>query len=145
MCDYISGKDNYLLDYGCGTSILAIAGVKLGIDKAVAIDIDSDSIRDAKEYLKNNTVSQKIKLYKSDIKNLKEKAFDVIVCNIDRTIITKNIKHIYSKLKKDGKFFITGILIEELNYIFQLLKLNKFKLIESRSSSEWLSFYAIKL
>ena len=144
MCEHISDKDKYLLDYGCGTAVLSIAGIKLGIEKAVAIDIDADSIRDAKEYIKVNKVNKNIRIYKSDIKSIDEKGFDVIVCNIDRTVITKNIKKIYSKLKKDGKLFITGILLEELNEILQLLSVNKFKLIETRSKAEWLSFYAVR-
>ena len=145
MCEYIDNKDKYLLDYGCGTAVLAIAGIKLGIESAVAIDIDEDSIVNAKEYISNNKVSDYIKLYKANIDEISEKDFDVIVCNIDRTVITANLDTINSKLKPGGKLFITGILLEEENEIIEALEEYKFKHIETRKKAEWLAFYYRKV
>lgn len=144
MCDNITSKDKYLLDYGCGTGILAIAGIKLGVDKAVAIDIDKESIPNAEECLRKNGVSRKIKLYRSEINNIKESGFDAIVCNIDRTVITKNIKYIRSKLIVYGKLFISGILPDERGEILSSLEKHNFSIIDVRSKTEWLSFHAIK-
>ena len=85
MCDYVSDTDKYLLDYGCGTAVLAIAAVKLGIKNAVAIDIDEDSIFNASEYIEKNNVKDSIKLYKVNIDEISESGFDIILANIDRT------------------------------------------------------------
>ena len=145
MCDYFDDNDNYLLDYGCGTAVLAIAGIKLGIDKAVAVDIDEDSIYNAEECIYKNGVSAEIKLYKANIDEIDENGFDVIVSNIDRTVITGNIETIYDKLKPNGKLFITGILLEEEPEIKDSLKNNNFELNEMRNKAEWLAFYARKL
>jgi ribosomal protein L11 methyltransferase len=145
MCDFIDENDEYLLDYGCGTAVLAIAGIKLGIAKAAAVDIDEDSIYNAEECLNKNGVSANIKLYKANIDEINESGFDVIVSNIDRTVITGNIKTIYDKLKPTGKLFITGIRLEEEQEIRDALKNNNFELIDIRNKAEWLAFYAKKL
>jgi ribosomal protein L11 methyltransferase len=145
MCDYITEKDNYLLDYGCGTSILAIASIKLGIKKAVAIDIDNDSIINSKENFKNNKVEKEIKLHRSDIGRIKETHFDVVVCNIDKTIITKNLKYIHLKLIKGGKLFLTGILNYEKDGIESSLEKNQFSLQDVREKGEWIALYTRKL
>jgi len=42
LIDEIDEEDKYILDYGCGTGILSIASIKLGMEKAIAIDIDDD-------------------------------------------------------------------------------------------------------
>lgn len=144
MLDYFEPSDKYLLDYGCGTAVLAIAAVKLGIQKALAIDIDDDSIDNAKEYIDLNGASENIILKKANIAGIEEKDFDVIIANIDRTVITSNIKSIYSKLKKGGKLFITGILIEEERELVECLKSNNFRIVETVTKAEWLSFYALK-
>lgn len=144
MLDYFEPSDKYLLDYGCGTAVLAIAGVKLGIQKAAAIDIDDDSIENAKEYIDLNSASENIILKQANITGIKEKDFDVIIANIDRTVITTNIKSIYSKLKKGGKLFITGILIEEERELVECLESNNFRIIETVTKAEWLSFYVLK-
>ena len=145
MCDYIDANDKYLLDYGCGTAVLAIAGVKLGMKNAVAIDIDEDSIINAEEYIGKNGISANIKLYKANINEINESGFDVIVSNIDRTVITGNIETISGKLKPNGKLFITGILIEEEREIKEALNAHNFELLDMRNKAEWLAFYAKKL
>ena len=134
-----------MLDYGCGTAVLAIAGVKLGIKKAVAIDIDEDSIINAEEYIKRNGVSKSIKLYKANINCIKETDFDIITANIDRTVITENLEIIHSKLKTNGKLLITGILHEEEKEITNALRKQNFKIIEIRKKAEWLAFYSVKI
>jgi len=144
MYDYIDNNDKYLLDYGCGTAVLAIAGIKLGVKLAVAIDIDKDSILNAMECVRKNEVSNIVKLYKTNINEISEKDFDIIVCNIDRTVILGNLKTINSKLKPGGKLFITGILREEENEVKDSFKKQKFELIETRNKAEWLAFYTTK-
>ena len=144
MYDYIDNNDKYLLDYGCGTAVLAIAGIKLGVKLAVAIDIDEDSILNAMECVRKNEVSNIVKLYKANINEISEKDFDIIVCNIDRTVILGNLKTIHAKLKPGGKLFITGILREEENEVKDSFKKQKFELIETRNKAEWLAFYTTK-
>jgi ribosomal protein L11 methyltransferase len=144
MCDYIDSNDKYLLDYGSGTGILAIAGVKLGVTQAVAIDIDEDSIENAKEYFNINNVSGKVKLYNSDITGITETDFDVITANITSGVIIPNLKHLYSKLEPNGKLFITGILNEESEELINNLTKNNFQLKELSSKAEWSGFYCIK-
>ncbi len=141
MCDYVSETDKYLLDYGCGTSVLAIAAVKLGIKNAVAIDIDEDSIFNAAEYIAKNKVEDSIKLYKANIDEIIETGFDIILANIDRTVILNNINSLSAKLKPGSKLFITGILVEEEPEIIKAFSKTNLELTETRNKAEWLAFY----
>lgn len=144
MCNFFDSKDKYALDYGCGTGVLAIAAIKLGFKKVIAIDIDKDSVENAKEYFEINKVTDKIKLYKKDIYQIKEKNFDVIYANILRNVIEKNLREIYNRLKTGGKLYISGVLADEENQISESLKKNNFRIIDKRFKSEWLGIYAIK-
>lgn len=144
MCDYIDTNDKYMLDYGCGTAILAIAGVKLGVNSTIAIDIDEDSIENAKEYILNNDTAKQIKLYQADITNIDETGFDLIAANITSGIIIPNLPNMYKKLKQSGKLFITGILNDEAEELINQLTENNFMLKELRSKAEWSGFYCLK-
>ncbi len=144
MCDFMDLKDEYILDYGCGTGILAIAAINFGAKEAVAIDIDEDSIENAKEYVINNKVSDKIKIYKKDIFEIKETNFDIIFANILRDVIEKNLYFLSEKLKDGGKLFISGVLADEESQISKSLKANHFNIREIRYKSEWLGIYAVK-
>ncbi len=144
MLKYLSKKDKYLFDFGCGTGILAIAGIKIGIQKAVANDIDEDSIDNAVENLKLNKVSNKIKLYQNSIPDIKEKNFDVICANIISSVIKENLQLMHLKLKPKGKLFLSGVLREEERNLKNHLKKNRFKVIEVIRKSEWIGVYAVK-
>ena len=142
MCRYITSGDKKLLDFGSGTGVLAVAGIKLGMNKAVEIDIDEDSVRDSKEYLEKNSVSDKIKIYNKNISEIKENNFDVICANIIRTVIEENIVVIYKKLSPGGKLFLSGILKEEENSIRRCLKKNSFHIFDIIYKAEWIGIYA---
>ena len=136
--------DKYLLDFGSGTGILSIAAVKLGVNKAVAIEIDEDSIENSKEYFTLNKVSDKITLYQSDISQISETGFDVISANITSNVIIPNLTNMYNKLKSGGKLFVTGILKEETEELINQLTTHNFLMKELKQRAEWSAFYAIK-
>ena len=144
MCEHIDENDKNMLDYGSGTGVLSIAGINLGIEKAVAIDIDEDAILNAEEYFTINNVSDKILMYQKNIDKIEEKDFDVITANIIRTVIENNIKSISEKTKHNGKLFVSGVLINETERILEVLSGNGFTVKEILKKAEWLGIYAIK-
>ena len=144
MCDFWEEKNKKILDFGCGTGVLAIAGLKLGAKKLIAIDTDKDSIDNAKEYFEINNVKNLIKLHRKTISELKESNFDVVLANILRNVIEENLTYIYKKLKINGKLFISGILNTEDELISKALINQGFNIIDKRYKAEWIGFYAIK-
>ncbi len=137
-------SDKYLLDFGSGTGILSIAAIKLGVESAVAIEIDEDSIVNAVEYMSENGVSGDIVLHQADIADITETGFDVIAANITSNVIIPNLGNIYVKLKTGGKLFVTGILKEETETLINELTKHNFLMKELKQRAEWSAFYAIK-
>jgi ribosomal protein L11 methyltransferase len=144
MTDYIDINDQYMLDYGCGTGILSIAGVKLGLNKVAAIDIDGDAIENAKENFEINNVSGNIKLYHSGINEISGSNFDVIAANISSGVLTTSLSVIYAKLKPGGKLFATGILTEDKDEFTGNLINSNFSINIVKEKNEWAGFYCTK-
>ncbi len=144
MSDNLQGDERKLLDFGCGTGILTIAGLKLGVSEAIAIDIDEDSIQNANEYFRLNSVRHKVKLLKSNISDIEEDSFDVICANIIRNVIIENMEHISEKINPKGKLFLSGILISDDQEILECLTQNDFEVIDITVKSDWIGIYAIK-
>jgi ribosomal protein L11 methyltransferase len=144
MSDNIESDDEKMLDFGTGTGILTIAGIKLGVNNAVAIDIDEDSIQNASEYFQRNSVHERVKLYRSNISDIKEDSFDVLCANIIRSVIIDNIEHISGKIKTNGKLFLSGILLSEDQEILEYLTQYYFEVQDIISSAEWIGIYAVK-
>ncbi|MCY7363686.1 MAG: 50S ribosomal protein L11 methyltransferase [Ignavibacteria bacterium] len=145
MSDYIDGNETKLLDFGTGTGVLTIAGLKLGVGKAVAIDIDQDSIDNAMENFEKNSVKDKVKLLKKNISEIDEDSFDVVCANIIRSVIIENFEHIANKINPKGKLFLSGILSSEDQEVLEYLTQYEFEVIEIAIKSEWIGIYAVKI
>lgn len=144
MADNLEGTEMKLLDFGCGTGILTIAGIKLGVAEAVAIDIDDDSIENAREYFQRNKVHNSVKLLKADITEIEDDSFDIICANIVRSVLTEKMEHISAKMLSKGKLFLSGILLSEDQEILEYLTQNDFEVIDIATKAEWIGIYAVK-
>ncbi len=145
MSTWIDPKiDRYMLDFGSGTGILAIAAIKLGVEKVIANEIDDDSIENATDYFALNNVTNCITLYQCDLTKVAEYGFDVIAANITSNVIIPNLPLMNQKLKPGGKLFLTGILREETESLLNELTKNNFQMRELKQRAEWAAFYAIK-
>ncbi|AJC49116.1 50S ribosomal protein L11 methyltransferase [Allofrancisella guangzhouensis] len=110
-------KDSQVLDYGCGTGILAISAVKLGASYAEGIDIDLNSIESSQKNAKENDVFDKT--YFSD--NPPTQKFDLVVANIFSNVLISLVGNIASSLKQSGRLALSGIIenqIDEVQEIF---------------------------
>jgi ribosomal protein L11 methyltransferase len=55
-------RDKVVLDYGCGSGILAIAAIKLGAREAWAVDIDPQSLAVTRENAERNAVAAQLRI-----------------------------------------------------------------------------------
>lgn len=141
MCEYLEPSDKTLLDFGSGSGILSIAGIKLGIQSALGLEIDPEAIVNAKENAIINEVEDSVTFDNCSIDSAVGRTYDVIAANIISSVIIPNIGHIKKNLKNKGKIFISGILKEEKDDFVKFLEQNKFDLIEIISEAEWLGIY----
>ncbi len=97
-----------VLDVGCGSGILAISAVKLGVNDATGLDIDPVAVREAKSNFERNSVSAKIKLLCGYIHSVKGR-FDLILANITVEAILLMKKELRSRLDDNGLLLASGM------------------------------------
>ena len=103
-------KGMKVLDVGSGTGILAIASVKLGADKAVAVDFDEICLENCRENCSLNQVSNLVEILTGEIDVVKENGFDLIVANIQKSVLIEIAEKIKSRIRKNGKVILAGLL-----------------------------------
>ena len=102
-----------LLDMGSGTGVLAILAKKLGSATTVAIDNDEWAYRNALDNIRLNDENDII-VELGDATSLNDRQFDVILANINRNILLRDMKEYVKCLVDGGKIFFSGFYEEDL-------------------------------
>lgn len=129
----LTGKT--VIDFGCGSGILAIAALKLGATSAIGIDIDPQAILASRNNAEANGVADRLRLFLSDDKPADLKA-DVVVANI----LSGPLKELYPVigrlLKPNGVLGLSGILETQAASVCEVYA-QTFKLEPVVANEEW--------
>ena len=98
-----------MVDFGCGSGILAIAALKLGAKRVVGIDIDPQAIQASRENSKRNGVEDQLELYLPE-EQPSDFTADVVVANILAGPLQSLSETILAYLKPKGQIALSGIL-----------------------------------
>ena len=114
-------KEKTMIDYGCGSGILAIAAVTLGAKSVWAIDNDPQAL----EVTRNNALKNEINLHQ--LKTLSSAQcpkikVDLIVSNILSNTLIQLASTFADHLKVDGSIVLSGILSHQVDEIKQHYK-----------------------
>jgi ribosomal protein L11 methyltransferase len=104
-----------LLDYGCGSGVLAIAALKLGCNRAHAMDIDVQAVTATRQNAMQNGVLDRLMITSSaaDI----DGEYDVVVANILAGPLVELAESISAHVKSDGMLVLSGILADQVDEV----------------------------
>lgn len=104
-----------MLDYGCGSGILAIAALKLGCVAATGMDIDPQALIASAENAAANGVATDFTVLGSDAE-IRGK-FDIVVANILAGPLVELAESVTTRLSSGGKLALSGILSGQVDVI----------------------------
>lgn len=104
-----------VLDYGCGSGILAVAALKLGARSAEGIDIDPQALTASADNARKNAVEEHLTLaYPTDGRG---EPAAVVVANILAGPLVALAGDILGRLKPGGHLALSGILTEQADEV----------------------------
>ena len=115
--DGLSLVGKAMLDYGCGSGILAIAALKLGCRKASAMDIDPQAVTATEQNADGNGVARNLEILAS-AKDIRGR-FDVVVANILAGPLVEFAESITSTLGSRGMLALSGVLCEQADDVMK--------------------------
>ena len=140
-----------MLDLGCGSGILSIAGLLLGASHAIAVDIDPIVETIAAENAAMNGIKDEYRIMTGDIlsddgikREISKQRYDIVTANIVASVIIKLAPQIPALLKDDGVFIASGIILERLDEVKDALANNGLKVLEVKKLDEWSALTAVK-
>ena len=108
-------KVKEVLDMGSGTAVLAILAKKLDAAHTVAIDNDEWAYRNAFTNCELNGISD-IEIVLGDASAI-HGSFDVVLANINRNILLRDMQHYVAAMRPDAHIFFSGFYTEDLESI----------------------------
>lgn len=105
-----------LLDYGCGSGILAIAAARLGASSVVGVDIDPLAVEAAGANAQRNGVTATF----HDSAQPVAGAYDLVVANILSNPLRVLAPAICARLRRGGRLALSGILREQADEIMAI-------------------------
>lgn len=105
--------DDEVLDYGCGTGILAIAAKKVGAKAVWGTDIDPQAVEAARLNAEQNDTEAEFVLPE----DLQSRQFDIVVANILANPLTLLAPALCGRVKGGGALVLSGILAKQADEI----------------------------
>lgn len=135
---HIKGGET-VLDYGCGSGILAIAALKLGAAKAIGIDIDAQAIQASKQNAAQNGVAAEFFL--SDDAPVIEA--DIVVANILANPLKVLAPMLARAVRSGGSVVLSGILNEQAEAVMTIYR-EWFDMSTPLASEGWVCVTGVK-
>lgn len=127
-----------VLDMGCGTGVLAILAEMKSAKSIDAIDIDNWCYENSLENVERNNC-ENISVYEGDVNLLKEKKYDIIIANINRNILLRDLKTYISCLHSNGILFLSGFYQSDVPIIREECSKYELKLEEIIEKNSWVA------
>lgn len=138
----LSLENKSILDMGCGTGILAILAKKKKCGNILAIDNDEWAYTNCIENCQRNHVDIEVVL--GDAHDIKNNKFDVIIANINRNILLRDM-HIYADALNDkGLLLLSGFFMVDKNILMEQAQQLGLKLHFEATKNEWAMLELIK-
>lgn len=132
--DSISLYGKSVIDYGCGSGILAIAALLLGAEKALGIDYDPQALIASEQNAKTNHVMARLSL--QGIETDPSEQCDILVANILASVLLELADKLADMVKPGGQIALSGILAEQAEEVRNTYS-TSFKLQPTQQLEDW--------
>jgi len=132
-----------MIDVGCGSGILSIAGILLGATHSIAVDVSQAAILSTHENNALNKVKDKIEVAQASVDEIKAGKFSyrkapLVIANILLKILEELFDIGLGDLVDDeGTLLVSGILVDQINIIEEKAWANGFTRVDSSIQGDW--------
>ena len=131
-------NDKAVLDMGCGTGVLAILASLKGAKFVDAIDIDNWCYQNTLENVGRNDCDN-INVEEGGAELLQDRKYDMILANINRNILLRDLPIYVDCLNKGGDLFLSGFYEEDIPVIKETCVKLGLTYIEHFERSNWVA------
>jgi ribosomal protein L11 methyltransferase len=128
-----------VLDVGTGSGILAVAAVKLGAARCLALDVDPQAVRVARDNAARNGVAERVQVVEGTLPTAlaSRHAFDLAVANITAAAVAALAPALATALRPGGTLIGSGIVADRLDAVLAALAAAGCSVTDVRAIGDW--------
>ena len=107
-------RNQYGLDMGCGTGVLAIVAAKCGAAGMVAVDIDEWACDSCRDSIALSGVAEMVDVRCGSMQEVAGEKFDFVLANINRNILIDMMPSFAEALSEGGYLLMSGFFAEDI-------------------------------
>lgn len=130
-----------LADIGCGTGVLALAGIRLGAEKAISFDFDPIAVEVAQKNISRNGGADNLELFQADVFEWApapgEQA-DIVLANLFSAVLVKAFPRLKAAMKNESSvLIISGILNTQASETIAAAQEAGLRVLKTVSKGKW--------
>jgi ribosomal protein L11 methyltransferase len=129
-------RGKYVCDLGCGTAVLAILAERMGAASVHAVDIDGQAVLNARENVGLNGCNR-ILVEKGEVGLLKAGTCGVILANIERNTLLRDMRAMRDALLPGGALLLSGFVKEDAPRMVEAVEAVGMVPAEALVQGEW--------
>jgi len=143
-------EPDIMLDIGCGSGILCLAGVKLGVGTALGVDVDPDAVRIARQNAAQNQVEDRVEFREGSVAEVLQGAFrfrraPLVTANIIAPVLLDLLGEGLTELvSPGGNLLLSGMLADQEEAVAEAVDELGLALETRQELGEWVAFRAVK-
>ena len=147
----ISNNEYRIIDVGCGSGILSIAALKLGVMHALGVDIDAESVKNSRENADTNGIGAELILSQGSVSEILAGKFPfkrapLVVANILAPVIIRLFDAGLADLMEDrGAIILSGILQEQAQNVIDAAQAKGLRMNDKRQMGDWVALAMSRL
>lgn len=143
--DYVKGGEQ-VLDVGSGTGILAIAALKLGAERARAVDNDQWCYDNGTENAQLNGVVTRMQVEQVDLDQTdaqerllagRTNGYDLMIANINRNVLIEHAELLAGLVAEGGTLLLSGLLTGDEAVVLRCEAYQRMQTVQRQQENEW--------
>ena len=143
--EFVTRQLSLVIDVGCGSGILSIAAIKLGAKSALGVDIDPESIDNARQNADANSIRGELILGVGSVQEILNDKFPIrkaplVVANILAPVIIRLFEVGLAELIEDpGVILLSGILQEQAQNVIEAAQAKGLGIKQRKQMGDWVA------
>ncbi len=128
-----------VLDVGCGSGILALAALRLGADRAVAIDTDPQAVEATRSNADRNALADRIDVREGTLPADASEAYSLVLTNLVAAVLVELAPRLAAHVATGGTLLASGIIEPRADEVIAAMAARGLGVHGRRDDGEWVS------